>query len=192
MCFCIVSGQTIQTFTIHHYFDYFELDVLKYLTPSSVINCCEHKFAHFEIPQIVCTGNETNFVNPEMQNIAKKWDFKQVSSTPHHSQGNRKAEAAVKIAKHLIKKAEASGEDICFCFAILAKYNKFNSSLSEWLHARTTRFCVPTSLNKLEPYIIQDASQKIEENRRRSKFYYLAWTRYTSYGDLSFTDLSKQ
>ena len=44
-----------------------------------------------------------------------------VRSSPHHQQGNGKAENAVKIIKNLIRKSEHSGSD--FYLGLLAQRN---------------------------------------------------------------------
>ncbi|XP_062541322.1 uncharacterized protein K02A2.6-like [Armigeres subalbatus] len=95
--------------TVDHYSDYIELDLLKDMTAKSLVESCKRNFSRHGIPQIVNTDNGTNFVNEEMKDLSMKWDFKHSTSSPHHQQGNGKAEAAVKIAKRLLQKQRKPG-----------------------------------------------------------------------------------
>ena len=40
-----------------------------------------------------------------------EWDFEHLTSSPHHSQGNGKAESAVKEAKKILRKSRPNGSD---------------------------------------------------------------------------------
>ena len=44
--------------------------------------------------------------------LKASWEFEHTTTSPYHSQANRKVEAAVKIAKNITKKAKKSGHDI--------------------------------------------------------------------------------
>ncbi|XP_055604604.1 uncharacterized protein K02A2.6-like [Uranotaenia lowii] len=103
--------------TVDHYSDFFELDILPNLTPESVIAACKENFARHGTPQRVITDNGTHFVSRKMVEFATNWDFEHVTSSPHHQQANGKSEAAVKIAKRLIRKADETGAD--YWFALL-------------------------------------------------------------------------
>ncbi|XP_055590889.1 uncharacterized protein K02A2.6-like [Uranotaenia lowii] len=103
--------------TVDHYSDYFEVDILKDLTPESVIEICKINFARHGIPQQVISDNGTNFVNRKMSQFANDWEFEHITSAPYHQQANGKSEAAVKIAKRLLLKADESGND--FWYALL-------------------------------------------------------------------------
>lgn len=159
--------------TVDHFSDFFEVNRLNDLSPESVVAACKQNFCRYGIPQRVVTDNGTNFTSQKMVKFAADWDFELVSSAPHHQQANGKAEAAVKIAKHLMKKADESGSD--FWYALLHWRNipnKIGSSPVARLFSRSTRCGVPTSINNLLPKLVEDVPAKIEENRRRSKLYY--------------------
>lgn len=159
--------------TVDHYSDFFELDILKDLTPESVIIACKGNFARHGIPQRVVCDNGTNFVNQKMTKFASEWDFELVTSAPYHQQANGKAEAAVKIAKHLLKKAEESGSD--YWYALLHWRNipnKIGSSPVARLFSRSTRCGVPAAVDRLCPAVVEDVHTAIEANRKKAKFYY--------------------
>ncbi|XP_053681614.1 uncharacterized protein K02A2.6-like [Sabethes cyaneus] len=159
--------------TVDHYSDFFEINLLKDLSPESVIDACKQNFARFGVPQRVVTDNGTNFANQKMAKFASDWDFELATSAPHHQQANGKAESAVKIAKNLMKKSDESGTD--FWYALLHWRNipnKIGSSPAARLLSRSIRCGVPASAAKLLPKIEDDVSTKIETNRRHYKLHY--------------------
>lgn len=159
--------------TVDHYSDLFEIDLLKDLTPQSAIAACKINFARHGSPQLVLTDNGTHFVGKGWHQFAKEWDFKHTTSAPHHQQANGKSEAAVKIAKQLIKKSEESGTD--FWYALLHWRNvpnKIGSSPAARLFSRQTRCGVPTAAGNLLPRVVEGVPDAIKENRRKMKYYY--------------------
>lgn len=164
--------------SVDHYSDFFEVDLLEDMTPDSVIRICKKNFARHGVPQTVLTDNGTNFVNRKMVVFARDWDFEHITSAPHHQQANGKAEAAVKIAKRMMKKCEETGED--FWFALLHWRNvpnKIGSSPVARLFSRSTRCSVPSSVTNLLPKVVEDVPETIEKQRKRSKFHYDAKSR---------------
>lgn len=159
--------------TVDHYSDFFELDILDDMTPGSVIKASKKNFARYGIPQRICSDNGTNFDCKAMKMFAKEWNFEHVKSAPNHQQANGKAEAAVKIAKNLIRKAEEDGKD--FEFAMLHwrnTPNKINSSPNQRLMSRNTRTSIPTSLENLKPKVVIKVPEAIEKKRENSKELY--------------------
>lgn len=165
--------------TVDHYSDFFEVNILKDLTPESVIAVCKENFARHGIPQVVLSDNGTNFVNHKMIQFASDWGFQQTTSAPHHQQSNGKSEAAVKIAKRLLKKAEESGSE--FWYALLHWRNipnKIGSSPVARLFARSTRCGIPTSANRLLPKVVENVPSAIENQRKHNKKHYDRKVRY--------------
>ncbi|XP_052566384.1 uncharacterized protein K02A2.6-like [Culex pipiens pallens] len=159
--------------TVDHYSDLFEIDLLKDLTPQSAIAACKINFARHGVPQLLLTDNGTHFVGKEWRQFAGEWDFSHTTSAPHHQQANGKSEAAVKIAKQLIKKCEESGTD--FWYALLHWRNvpnKIGSSPAARLFSRQTRCGVPTAAGNLLPRVVEGVPDAIKENRRKIKYYY--------------------
>lgn len=159
--------------TVDHYSDFFEANFLKDLKPASVIKPMKENFSRFGIPEIVCTDNATNFVNEKMQAFFEKYQLKHITNSLHHSQGNRTAESAVKIAKNIMKKCVESKED--FWYSLLHwrnTPNKMGSSPVQRLMSRNTRNGISACENKYLPNDIENVSDKIKEQRRNSKLYY--------------------
>ncbi|XP_062714329.1 uncharacterized protein K02A2.6-like [Aedes albopictus] len=164
--------------TVDHFSDFFEVDLLKDLTPRATIVVCKSNFSRHGTPQQVISDNGTNFVNREWKQFAREWDFYHSTSAPHHQQANGKAEAAVMIAKRLLKKAEEAGND--FWYALLHWRNvpnKVGSSPAARLFSRNTRCGVPMSTSNLKPKLVSGVPEAIEERRRKAKFQYDRKTR---------------
>ncbi|XP_053692358.1 uncharacterized protein K02A2.6-like [Sabethes cyaneus] len=177
--FCEYQGKN-QKFlvTVDHYSDFFEVDILKDLTPESVIAACRKNFARHGKPQRILTDNATNFINQKMASFTAEWDIEHITSAPHHQQANGKSEAAVKIAKRLLKKAADTNTD--FWFALLHWRNIPNnvgSSPVARLFSRSTRCGIPTSAAKLLPKVVENVPASIENNRRKTKLHYDKKTR---------------
>ena len=69
------------------------------------------QFARFGIPTVLTTDSGSQFTSGEFQNFLKDWGIIHVRSSPGHHSANGKAEAAVKVAKHLIMKVCKDGTD---------------------------------------------------------------------------------
>lgn len=159
--------------TVDHYSDYYELDLLRDLTPGSVIDACKRNFACHGTPQLVITDNATNFVNEEMVQFAKLWGFKHSTSAPHHQQANGKAEAAVKIAKQLIRKASESGQDLWFVLQLWRNTpNNIGTSPASRLFSRSTRCGIPIPATNLMQKVVEGVPEAIMKNRQKIKYNY--------------------
>ena len=57
--------------SVDHYSDNFELNQLKDLRPTTVIQACKRNFRSNGIGEVICTNNGTNFINKEMIEFSK-------------------------------------------------------------------------------------------------------------------------
>ena len=97
---------------IHHrWSDYFELNQLSSTNSSSVIKSLKNQFARNGIPDTLYSDNGPQFACRLFKEFASAWHFDHQTSLPHYPQSNGKIENAVKIAKKLLTKAKASGQD---------------------------------------------------------------------------------
>ena len=100
-----------------------------------------------------------------------------LTSSPHHSQSNGKAESAVKEAKKILRKCRASGSD-----AFLALLDHRNTppagvqiSPAQRLFNRRTRSLLPVTANLLTPQSVSDnelCRAKLEQRKQRQAQYY--------------------
>lgn len=77
----------------------------KSMTEAEIIEHCKNLFARFGIPEVVRSDCETQF-STEFKKFANEYEFRHVTSSPKFSQSNGAAEAAVKIAKSILKKSK--------------------------------------------------------------------------------------
>jgi transposase InsO family protein len=87
---------------------YFEVDDLRDILTIFIIWRMKYHFARYGLPDVVVSDNGPQFSCLEFRNFAEAFDFKLQPSSPGNSQANGKADAAVKTAKTLLKKAMAS------------------------------------------------------------------------------------
>ena len=97
--------------TSDYYSDLFELDHLRSPSSVCVIRKLKAHFARHGIPEQLVTDNGSQFTSRDFLKFAKDWDFEHLTSSLHQSQGNGKAESAVKEAKTILTKCNSSGTE---------------------------------------------------------------------------------
>ena len=117
-----------------------------------VIRKLQPYFGRYGQPEVMTTDNGQQFTSAEFGKFAAEWNFEHRTSSPNHQQENGRAEAAVKIAKNLIRKAHAAGQDPYK--ALLAYRNTLQEGLhyspSQLFLGRRTRTSLPTSSTLLQ------------------------------------------
>ena len=157
---------------VDHYSDFFELDPLGGNTSANaVIRAMKRQFAHHEIPDECISDNGTQFENHEYSRFAREYGFIVRKSSPYHSQGNGKAESAVKISKNILKKSRYEDPYL----ALLAYRNTpqqgYDYSPAQRLMSRRLRDIIPTAPLQLAPHTVSPSlvQENISERRRRSE-----------------------
>ena len=92
--------------TVCHFSDWIEVDPLGDTLSSTVIDKTKAHFARYGIPPICHTDNSPQFVSEQCQAFSVAYGFKHTTSSPFHPKGNGRAEAAVKVAKSMLKQAD--------------------------------------------------------------------------------------
>ena len=119
-----------------------------------VIHKLKGFFATHGIPSKVISDNGPQFSSQEFETFAKSWDFKHVTSSPLHSQGNGVAERCIQTVKKLFTKAKQSGSDP---YISILEYR--NSPLScgkspaQLLMSRELRSILPLTSGHLKPKV---------------------------------------
>lgn len=134
---------------IDYYSRYFEIFQLKNLTEKEIIKKCKEAFARYGIPEIVRSDCGTQFAS-EFRSFAKEFDFEHVTSSPKYSQSNGAAEAAVKIAKGIIKKCKEDVNLGLLAYRTTPLENGFTPA--ELMFSRKIRSRLPMLPNKLESF----------------------------------------
>jgi hypothetical protein len=141
-----------------------------------VILKLRNHFGRYGRPNRVISDNGPQFAAEEFATFAGAWDFEHITSSPGNSKANGKAEAAVKTAKMLIRKALEARTDPYL--AILDYRNTptqgMESSPVQRLMNRRTRTLVPTTATLLQPRVagrnreIRDLNKRQEQ---QAKYY---------------------
>ncbi len=146
--------------TVDHYSDYFEMTPLDNTLSTTVITATKALFAAHGIPMVTLTDNGPQFTSSEYASFAKQWNFQHITSSPYHSQGNGRAEAAVKTAKNLLKKCKDPLLGLLHLRNTPTKHHA--SSPAQRLFSRRTRTSLPVSPEHLQPEVIQPTTVQLE------------------------------
>ena len=160
--------------TVDYYSDFFELDYLHNQTAKEVIHKLKAHFARHGIPETVTSDNGPCYDSHEFTEFAEDYGFEHVTSSPGYPQANGKAEAAVKSAKTLMKKAKESKTDPYLALLELRNIpgEKVKSSPAQRLFGRRTRTKVPVSKKLLKPKIVTDVEQQLIDRKQSQAKYY--------------------
>ena len=69
-----------------------------------MIRICKSVFARHGIPEQVVSDSGTQFESEEWYQFSQQYDFKVITSSPHHHSSNRMAERTVQTVKTLLQK----------------------------------------------------------------------------------------
>ena len=162
--------------TVCYRSNFWEIDRLYNTKSSTVIKKLKAHLARYGIPKQLVTDNGPQFVSDEFRKFTEGWGIEHTTTSPHHSQANGKCEAAVKVAKRMLRKTTKSGED-----QYLALLNVRNvptqgvdSSPAQRLLGRRTRTLLPTTQSLLEPRnpVNPHESVHLRSNQERQAKYY--------------------
>ena len=122
------------------------------------------------------SDNGPQFACEQFPTFASDWGFEQRTGSPGHQQTNSKAEAAVKQAKSLLRKATKTKGDLHL--ALLALRNTPTESMGtsppQRLLGRCCRTLLPTTKGLLNPQTVQaEVVQKETQARqvKQAKYY---------------------
>ena len=93
---------------VDYYSDWIEFDFMKNQTAAEIIGLMQKQFARWGIPDEIVADSATNYDSAEFSQLCQRKKIKYIKSSPHHHQSNGKAESAVKSAKSLLRKSQAS------------------------------------------------------------------------------------
>ena len=105
-----VSGKTFIR-VVDYYSDFVEIDELNDTMSDTVIQVLKKQFSRHGIPDTVVSDNGSQFTSQEFHEFSLEWEFNHVTSSPHYTKSNGKAESSVKVVKQLFKKAYRDGKD---------------------------------------------------------------------------------
>ena len=137
---------------VDSYSGWFEIDLLRNLTSSTVISKLKRHFSVHGTPHTLITDNAGQYTSQHFKDFAKQWDFTHTTSSPEFPQSNGLAERAVRSAKQLMEKSHRDGSDVFLSLLNLRNIPRDPTlgSPAERLMSRQTRAAIPVSTKLLE------------------------------------------
>ena len=156
--------------TVDYFSNFWEIDYLADTKASTIIKKLKCHFARQGIPDSVISDNGPQFACEQFGLFSKQWGFEHQPSSPGHQQANGKAEAAVKQAKKIMRKAKETGGDIYL--SVLAMRNtpteSMESSPAQRLLGRRCKTLLPATAELLKPCTVHDKTV-IKETRKKQE-----------------------
>ena len=156
----IISSPLITTVTSLKLTDFMTLPV---------INKLKSQFVRYGIPHTLVTDNGPQYTSIAFQKFMSSWNIVPEPISPGNSQANGAAEASVKIAKRIVRKTLAAGEDV---FLALLNYHNTptegtETSPAQRLLERRTQNMIPATESALKPgYKDPERQARLKEERR--------------------------
>jgi hypothetical protein len=158
--------------TVCHFSDWIEVDQVEDTLSTTIIAKTRVHFSRFGIPNQFHTDNGPQYISREYRDFVEQYGFRHTTSSPYHSQGNGRAEAAVKVSKKMLKKCKD------FNLAMLNYRNTppkgHTYSPAQRMLCRHSRTLLPTSNRLLAPQAIDmnKVVREIRSKREASKVQY--------------------
>ena len=150
---------------------YWEVEQLPNTTANEIVQKTKAIFARQGIPELLISDNGAQYTSKEYKVFKNEWGFEHYTSSPHHSQGNGTAEAAVKVVKRMFKKADDPYLAILEhrCTPDATGYTS-----SQKLNSRKIRSTVPIKPSELEPKTVPTQeiikSQILSKQRNKEQY----------------------
>ena len=151
---------------VDYYSKFIETALLPNKTAGTVITHLKSIFASHGIPEELVSDNMP-FNSKEFDEFAKKWGFKQTTSSPTYAQSNGMSEKAVQTVKRILKKADDP-------YIGLMEYRNtpvtgMTYTPSQLLMSRIARTKIPISQELLLPAVASEAKQQLVQQQKRQK-----------------------
>lgn len=157
--------------TVDYFSQFFEIDFLSDTTSQAVITKLKNQFARHGIPDVLVSDGGPQYSSQSFKEFSETWGFVHKFSSPGNSKANGCAEAAVKIAKRLMKKCQKNKED-----PYLGLLNLRNTPQEELgtspvmrLMSRRTKTIVPTTTQLLMPGGVDWQTEKEKKEKKQNK-----------------------
>lgn len=157
--------------TVDYFSQFFEVDYLSDITSTSVLSKLKAQFARYGLPDCIYSDNGRQLVSKEFNDFCREYSIKHETCSPGNSRANGAAEAAVKIAKNLMKRCNESKEDPYI--ALLNLRNTPQEGMEhtpvQRLMGRRTRTSLPTLTSLLQPATVDANSYRTQRENQQQK-----------------------
>ena len=139
---------------------------------STVIEKTKAHFAQYGVPAICHTDNGPQFIREQYRRFSVEYGFKHTTSSPYHPKGNRRVEAAVKVAESMLKKADDFHSGLLLYRNTPPQGHTYSPAQRMFL--RHTKTILPTTDHHLAPVMINFSvvEKDILKKWHDSKAYY--------------------
>ena len=134
---------------VDYFSRYVEVVKLTCTTTKSVVAAMKPLFARHGIPDVIISDNGPQYSSQEFQQFAKDYEFKHMTSSPYHPQGNGEAERAVKTVKKLLR--DTSDHNLALLTYRSTPLSWCKHSPAQLLMGRQIRSTLPISTKSLMP-----------------------------------------
>ena len=155
-----------------NYSDWIEVDKLDNTLSSTAIEKTKGHFARYGVPVICHSDSGPRLTSKHYRTFSVEYGFKHITSSPYHPKGNGRAEAAVKVAESMLKKADDFHSARLIYRNTPPQGHTYSPAQRMFLrHAKTT---LPTTDQLLSPTMINFRfdEEEILKKRRDCKAYY--------------------
>ncbi|CAB4003691.1 Transposon Ty3-G Gag-Pol poly [Paramuricea clavata] len=93
--------------TVDYFSGFLTYDTLKVQTSEAVIKVLNSNFRKFGLPEKILSDNGPCFRSESFRRFCEQLDIGHITSSPYHHQSNGRAERAVGIVEHILKKSRS-------------------------------------------------------------------------------------
>ena len=142
-------------------------------TSSTVIQFLKEQFSRHGIADCLVNDNGSYIVIEEFHEFTTAWKLKHITSFPPYPKSNGKAEYAVKIVKHFMKKTLKDSKDQ---WLALLEYRKsptegHDRSPAQQLLSWRTSTLLPTASSLLHPKVVDGVGERIMQNKQKATYF---------------------
>jgi len=158
---------------VDSYSGWYEIDLLKDITSTTVITKLKRHFSVHGSPHLLISDNARQYTSQKFRDFATQWDFKHVTSSPEFPQCNGLAERAVQSAKQLMEKSKRDGTDVFLNLLNMRNIPRDAQlgSPAQRLMSRQTRTTLPVCRQLLRPASLntQQVTAQLQKKRLSQK-----------------------
>ena len=148
---------------VDYFSRYIEIARLNRPTTAEVVIHLKSIFVRHGIPETLISDNGPQYSSREFSEFAKEYEFRHVTASPYHPQGNGEAERAVGTVKGLLKK----GGDPYLAYRSTPL--QLGYSPSQLLMGRVLRTTVPTTRAQRKPQIPDLTSVQAKDQKSKAR-----------------------
>ena len=158
--------QSVYLLVVDYYSRFIEIARLNRSTTAEVVTHLKSIFARHGIPETLISDNGPQYSSREFSEFAAEYEFRHVTASPYHPQGNGEAERAVGTVKSLLKKGDDPYKAL---LAYRSTPLQLGYSPAELLMGRVLRTTVPTTIAQRKPKIPNLTSVRAKDKKSKAR-----------------------